>query len=117
MHDEADAVWPNHAHGGGVVEVVGAVGDLAVADLRGEEDAVAPDDGGGGSQAAEGAFHGTFSVALHLVGRPVSVETPSAVGPRHWGQLSAGSRQLKLGGSLWVSGGPGRRAQQRRGLD
>src|SRR5262249_126833 len=34
----------------------------------------------------------TFFEALHLVGRPVSELTPSFVGPRHCGQLSAAAR-------------------------
>src|SRR5262245_18785797 len=34
-------------------------------------------------------FQATFSVALHLLGRPVSLEIPSLVGPRHCGQSSA----------------------------
>jgi hypothetical protein len=34
-----------------------------------------------------GVFHRTFSVVVHLTGKPVSVETPSRVGPRQWGQL------------------------------
>ena len=39
--------------------------------------------------AGSGTFHATFSVALHVVGSPFSVLTPSSDGPRHCGQLSA----------------------------
>ena len=39
--------------------------------------------------AGSGSFHATFSVALQVVGRPVSVLTPSSDGPRHCGQVSA----------------------------
>src|SRR5262245_17333410 len=39
--------------------------------------------------AGSGNFHATFSVALQWVGRPVSVLTPSSVGPRQFGQLAA----------------------------
>src|SRR5437868_1619666 len=35
-----------------------------------------------------GNFQTIFSVALHFAGRPVSLEMPSFVGPRHCGQLS-----------------------------
>src|ERR1043166_2665897 len=36
----------------------------------------------------------TFSVALHRVGRFFSKETPVPCGPRHCGQLSAGSERI-----------------------
>src|ERR1039457_969092 len=36
-----------------------------------------------------GVFQATFSVALHLAGRPVSLEMHCAVGPRNCGQFSA----------------------------
>jgi hypothetical protein len=35
------------------------------------------------------AFHATFFVSLHSVGRPRSGETPEAAGPRQCGQSSA----------------------------
>src|SRR5205807_3239146 len=35
------------------------------------------------------SFQTTFFVSLHSAGRFVSLLTPSFVGPRHWGQLSA----------------------------
>src|SRR6185436_2364985 len=40
-------------------------------------------------KAGNGSFHATFSVALHVVGRPFSVLMPSIDGPRQCGQLSA----------------------------
>ena len=40
-------------------------------------------------KAGSGSFHATFSVALHVVGRPFSVLTPSSDGPRHCGQLAS----------------------------
>src|SRR5688500_7325479 len=40
-------------------------------------------------KAGRGSFHATFSVALQVVGRPVSLLTPLSEGPRHCGQLSA----------------------------
>src|SRR4051794_23102184 len=36
-----------------------------------------------------GSFQATFSLSSHFVARPVSLLTPSPVGPRHCGQLSA----------------------------
>src|SRR5262245_13959469 len=39
--------------------------------------------------AGSGSFQATFWVALHVVGRPVSADTPFSVGPRQFGQLSA----------------------------
>src|SRR5688572_18432522 len=38
-----------------------------------------------------GAFHATFSVADHFVGRSVSSHTPVPCGPRHAGQSAAGA--------------------------
>src|SRR5262245_6462285 len=39
--------------------------------------------------AGSASFHAMFSVALHVVGSPASVDTPSAVGPRQAGQLAS----------------------------
>src|SRR5687768_15199914 len=39
--------------------------------------------------AGSAAFQRTFSVLLHLTGRPFSSETPRPVGPRQLGQFSA----------------------------
>jgi hypothetical protein len=47
-------------------------------------------------KAGSGSFQATFSVALHVVGRPFSGLTPSNDGPRHCGQLPARSDALAM---------------------
>jgi hypothetical protein len=37
-----------------------------------------------------------FSVSLHVEGRPVSVDTPVAAGPRHCGQSSAEAGAVQM---------------------
>ncbi len=38
---------------------------------------------------ASATRHVMFSLVLHVVGRPVSRDTPWLEGPRHWGQFCA----------------------------
>ena len=42
-------------------------------------------------KAGSGSLQATFSVALHVVGRPLSLLTPSIEGPRQCGHVSAAS--------------------------